>query len=440
MLAAIGTLAAVGYVLLLWRGPWWLDGAHLRTKNLQPADGVVITGLRTMLVALGAGAVAALGLYYTHKGHRQTEALFDHTREKDRKQEELTREGQVTERYVEAIKLLASENLTQRLGGIYSLERIMRDSEKDHSTVLEVLAAFIRRYPHKEEKGDEKKSYEIPEDLQAAFTVLGRRIERKEEISLDVSGAKLADAEVAQARLNNAILKGVNLVGANLFSASLAGANLSRSNLMHVNLSSTHLDRAQLTACRLDGAHFVGASMQVIDMRGASGEQLNFTNANLQSAHMDGAKLVHSNFHDATLDDAVFREAQLSGSQLFGASLQRVTAWRTDLSHCGLILSRMNDADLIGADFQGSDFRQADLSGAYLPGARMNGANLDQAILKGTFLREADLSEIKRCTVEQLLEAQIFPSTILPAYISEDQRIRDRQDACEEEYQQSKDE
>ncbi len=59
---AVGVIIAlviVGYALLLWRGPWWIDGAHLRTRNLQPADGVVITGVRTALVALGAGAVAA---------------------------------------------------------------------------------------------------------------------------------------------------------------------------------------------------------------------------------------------------------------------------------------------------------------------------------------------------------------------------------------------
>ncbi|MCZ9341379.1 hypothetical protein NGM37_26815 [Streptomyces sp. TRM76130] len=75
-----------------------MDGNHLRSKNLQPADGVVITSFRTMLVALGAGAVTALGLWYTHKGHKQTEALFEHTRQKEREQVELTREGQVTDR------------------------------------------------------------------------------------------------------------------------------------------------------------------------------------------------------------------------------------------------------------------------------------------------------------------------------------------------------
>jgi hypothetical protein len=31
-----------------------------------------------------------------------------------------------------------------RIGGIYALERIARDSAKDHPTVMEVLNAFIR--------------------------------------------------------------------------------------------------------------------------------------------------------------------------------------------------------------------------------------------------------------------------------------------------------
>ena len=32
------------------------------------------------------------------------------------------------------------------IGGIYALERIARDSAKDHPTVMEVLTAFIREH------------------------------------------------------------------------------------------------------------------------------------------------------------------------------------------------------------------------------------------------------------------------------------------------------
>ena len=58
--SALGILIVVlGYGWLLWKGPWLFDGSHIRKAGLQPADGVVITGFRTMLVAVGA--IAAFG-------------------------------------------------------------------------------------------------------------------------------------------------------------------------------------------------------------------------------------------------------------------------------------------------------------------------------------------------------------------------------------------
>jgi hypothetical protein len=52
----------------------------------------------------------------------------------------------VTERYAKAIEQLGSDKLEVRIGGIYALERIARDSARDHPTVMEVLAAFVREH------------------------------------------------------------------------------------------------------------------------------------------------------------------------------------------------------------------------------------------------------------------------------------------------------
>ncbi|HXT93389.1 MAG TPA: hypothetical protein VN714_29505 [Trebonia sp.] len=41
---------------------------------------------------------------------------------------------------------LGSDRLDVRLGAIYALERIMIDSERDHPTIVEVLAAFVREH------------------------------------------------------------------------------------------------------------------------------------------------------------------------------------------------------------------------------------------------------------------------------------------------------
>ncbi|WP_079087079.1 pentapeptide repeat-containing protein [Streptomyces silvensis] len=253
-------VVVAAYALLLWRGPWWLDRAHIRHKNLQPADGVVITGVRTALVALGAGVVAGIGLYYTHRSHRHAEKLylhsqeqFKHAREKDREQAELTREGQVTDRYVEAIKLLSSEHLTQQLGGIYALERIMRDSEKDFSTVVKVLAAYVRMRAPRSTTPDEARGPEA--DVQAALTVLARR-PRLKNVAVDLS-----ETDLRKADLRYAFFDGGDFKKSRLDEALLGYASLKRANFSGATLDGADLTRAQLVETYLDVESMVNANL-----------------------------------------------------------------------------------------------------------------------------------------------------------------------------------
>ncbi|MFF0431838.1 pentapeptide repeat-containing protein [Streptomyces sp. NPDC004327] len=254
-------LLVLGYALLLWKGPWWLDGAHLRTRDLQPADGVVITGFRTMIVALGVAATAAIGLYYTHRNHQHALQQFEHTQKKDRETAELTREAQVTDRYVEAIKLLATQDekgsrsgrLTERLGGIYALERIMRDSAKDHDTVVQVLAAFVRQQAPRpdpeyalENHHSDEEPRGVPDDVQAALTVLGRRPERTESQTLDLSFTALYWVDLSHSRFEG---------------ASFAGALFYRANLTGANLRGARLEAAEFWKAKTNGADIRGADL-----------------------------------------------------------------------------------------------------------------------------------------------------------------------------------
>lgn len=65
-------------------------------------------------------------------------------READRAQTDLDRQGQLTDRFSKAIEQLGSDKLQIRLGGIYALERIAHDSERDYPTVRNVLTTFVR--------------------------------------------------------------------------------------------------------------------------------------------------------------------------------------------------------------------------------------------------------------------------------------------------------
>ncbi|MBR8643570.1 pentapeptide repeat-containing protein [Streptomyces tuirus] len=272
-----------------------------------------------MAVALGAAAVAGAGLYYTHRNHElaqrqyeQTQKQFSlaqeqfahaqeqfaHTRTRDREQAELTREGQVTERYVEAIKLLGSAQLTERLGGIYALERVMRDSERDRSTVIEVLSAFVRnssRNPPHTPDGEERTLRGAPAqvgpDAQAACTVLARRPSPSDGPYPDLRGASLPGVQLENALLAHANLTDAQLEGANLHGADLRDAILKRAVLKDALCGEACLDGAILVEADMSGASFYESSARGANFKDARTEGVVILQTDLDSA--SGLKAGH---------------------------------------------------------------------------------------------------------------------------------------------------
>ena len=94
------------------------------------------------------GIVGLVGLPFLYKRTRATEqqakAALDQT-EAIFRQVAVAEQGHVTDRFTKAIEQLGSDNLAVRLGGIYALERIAKDSKRDHWTIMEVLTAYVRQ-------------------------------------------------------------------------------------------------------------------------------------------------------------------------------------------------------------------------------------------------------------------------------------------------------
>jgi Pentapeptide repeats (8 copies) len=250
-----------------------------------------------------AGLVLAAGAYYTGRTFA------------------LNREGQITERFTRAVEQLADEKLDIRLGGIYALERIARDSETHYEPVMEVLTAFLREHARwhpetaalepvsaGEEPRDSQQAPETPElrvDFQATATVLERRDRSHERphYVLDLRGVDLHGAWLPDAHLEE-----VNLSGANLSRAYLLEADLRATNLTGTNLSRAYLLRANLSAADLSAADLSWA-----DLAGATFFVTKLIAANLFRADLTGAKL------GGDLFAARLFEARLSGADLSGA-------------------------------------------------------------------------------------------------------------------------
>lgn len=96
--------------------------------------------VRNLFVILGG--LIGLGLlgWRTLNIHRQTKTLM----RRHEAQVEADRERRITDNFTRAVEQLGSERLETRLGAIYALERIARESERDHWPIMETLTAYVR--------------------------------------------------------------------------------------------------------------------------------------------------------------------------------------------------------------------------------------------------------------------------------------------------------
>jgi hypothetical protein len=219
---AIPVAAVLVYLvyLLIWYGPDVLARhdignvtGPLRVLRLQQARDAA----RGRLLTLGAGLFAAGALIFTARN-----SLFaQRTAQATQRTVQLTEQGLATDRYTKAIEQLGSDKLDVRIGGIYALERIMVDSPRDHPTIVEVLAAFIREraptdpasWEDAEPPTDEQShGPEPPADMRAAVTVIGRRpADRIERGRIDLHLSDLRGIDLYQSNLAGTRMPGVDL-------------------------------------------------------------------------------------------------------------------------------------------------------------------------------------------------------------------------------------
>jgi hypothetical protein len=249
------------------------------TPSLQTARDAA----RGRLLTLLAGLFAVGALVYTARNH----TLSQRTLELQRRTFDLTRQGQVTDRYTKAIEQLGSEQLDVRIGGIYALEHVARDSARDHPTVMEVLTAFIREHSHDQwppvpssrmtriirrgrfwASGRNEERSTRP-DIQAALGVIGRRVVGSDIRDLDLRGADLSGADLSGAILTNVRLDDAKLIGAKLVATVLDYAWLPGVNLTGANLG-LGFDPRYPIGHRLIGADLTGANLDHARLSGAN--------------------------------------------------------------------------------------------------------------------------------------------------------------------------
>jgi uncharacterized protein YjbI with pentapeptide repeats len=331
-IAAAVLVLALAWVLFVPAADWLAhqDVGSAKGPLLQTARDTA----RGRLLTLGAGLLAGAVLVLAAR------ALV------------LLRRGQVTDRYTKAIEQLGSTELDVRIGGIYALEGVARDSARDHPMVMEVLTAFVREHSREQwpppdsprttwttwrgrfrTGGRQQERFTRP-DVQAAVTVLGRRDARRDIQRIHLNGADLTGADLSEASLG----------GADLTEATLRDADLVRADLTGATLRDADLTRADLTEAALPSADLGGADLTEATLRGTG-----LRSADLQATTLTGATLTRADLTSAFLGGADLTEATLAGADLGSADLTRARLFRTDFTRATLGGTTLAEATLTGA-------------------------------------------------------------------------------------------
>ena len=213
-----------------------------------------------MLQGVG-GLVLLLGAYVTWRQLQLNRDALENnlratTAQLKASQDQLTiaQEGQITQRFAQSVDQLGSAQIVVRLGGIYALERIARNSPADAATIGEILSSYIRQHAARPVHGGSEdaplEGGPVPDhlqvraaDVQAALTVLA-----KGELQPGV-GERLR-------------LMHTDLRRANLWEAQLTGADLEGAHLGWAWMRLARLDRADLTDADLRQADLAGANLE----------------------------------------------------------------------------------------------------------------------------------------------------------------------------------
>ncbi|MET8423832.1 pentapeptide repeat-containing protein [Nocardia sp. NPDC004860] len=269
--------------------------------------------LWTAMAAIATALAAVGALVFTGLNLRET-----------RHQYGLSQQVEVTDRFGKSVEHLGSDQQTIRVGGVYALERIARDSAADSQTVVDVLSAFLRageltHCPDFKPPADTAPIAEPPPaDLWAAAAAISHTYTLFQDhqldlrktclVMVDLSGKRFShtvfmNAWLTWSKLCAAKLDDTDLQGARVDFANLQGADLSGANLGFANLSHSRLDGVNLSTPNGRGANLSHATLHDTSLRGANLSGADLFMADLSFAHLEGANLANADLHQLSSTD-----------------------------------------------------------------------------------------------------------------------------------------
>ncbi|MEH6477405.1 MAG: pentapeptide repeat-containing protein [Sneathiella sp.] len=179
-------------------------------------------------------------------------------------------------------------NLEVRIGAIYALERIAKDSLRDHMQIMEILCAYVRenaRCPSLDLLPLIFQETVPRTDIQATIAVIGRRspeqvtLEWENEFRLDFRGTNLSGVDFSNGDFSAALLHNCYIENANFNRSKLHGTQFDGSLLRGASFLSAELTGSKFHDARVEskigygklrGVSLLGADLSALDSLGVS--------------------------------------------------------------------------------------------------------------------------------------------------------------------------
>jgi uncharacterized protein YjbI with pentapeptide repeats len=360
-LAGIAGLLAVGLIWLLGADIW----LFLSENSAIVRD--LLVGLTALVAFITARAAISQASTARNRHDKQTEA---------------DRERRITDSFTKAVELLGSDKLAARLGGIYALERIARESKRDHWPIMETLTAYVRNKapsqgraqdasrPNQADTSDEEASVYA---VAAAVTAAEGITEAEQGTVQDPTVKPAVDVQAVLTVLTRRAIgheeknQCLDLARTNLCGTRLSGTNLSRVDLSGADLREAKLNKANLSKANLDKTDLMGANLYEVNLHGA-----NLSRTSLLYAKLHWANLSRANLYEADLSGANLRRACLNGALLLNAKLAKADLRKADLRNVDLRNVDLSEAELTGADLTGAKLENAMFCHTTMPDGTMN--------------------------------------------------------------------
>jgi len=316
---------AIGATLLVGLGATilWLPEkmvAWIGAGN-DPQYAIIVDKFRSTLSQSIGGLLFLVGLYFTARNVFAAEQ----TRLTKTFSDAITQLGSVDKDGVPVIPV--------RLGGIYALERLSRDSPKDAYVICRILSQYVQVESNKwRETLKSKVDPPTLPDIEAALIVLG----------IIARGKQLRRGEAL--RFFDAFLPNLTLSG-----RSLGNFHFHRTVLAGSRLDNTDCTRAGFQACDLVSCSFANSRLVKCEFNKVEGRGIILSSVQGAQSTFLACDLREAEFVDSALEKCEFSDSDLSGSIFTRAKM------------VGAVISKTNVAGAVfdGADLSNADFRTA---------------------------------------------------------------------------------